>query len=243
MLAGDRREPGNAGLFVRWATLVVLRPYLVLLALAMCACTYATKQSVVGACPNTADSGILNFCEVTPGVLWRGGKLDRHGAAWLMQHGVRTIINLELIRDDGGAFAAAPISDAGVYEADYFRIHDWQPLARWAPSMLDDHIAQFLAIVSERPRPVYVHCLFGMDRTGVVIAAYRVLVEGVATETAIEEMRRYQAPWFEANAKYLRTLGPGRRERIAGLRQQWLARLKPSARISCAQGRCVVTDR
>ena len=140
MLASDRKEPGNAGLFVRWATLVVLRPLLVLLAVAMGACTYATKQSVVGACPNTVDSGILNFCEVTPGVLWRGGKLDRRGAAWLMQHGVRTII-------------------------------------------------------------------------------------------------------FGANAKYLRALGPERRVRIEIQRQQWVARLKPDARISCAHGRCVVTDR
>ena len=243
MLVNDRKKPGKAGLFVSWATPVALRPLMVLLMVAMSACTYATKQSVVGACPNSADSGILNFCEVTPGILWRGGKLDQHGAAWLMQHGVRTIINLELIRDDRAAFAAAPISDAGVYEADYFRIRDWQPLAKWAPSILDDHIAHFLAMVSERPKPVYVHCLFGMDRTGVMIAAYRMLVEGVATETAIAEMRAYQAPWFGANAKYLRALGPERRKQIERQRQHWIARLKPNARIRCEQGRCVVGAR
>jgi hypothetical protein len=243
MLANDRKKPGKAGLFVRWAPLVALRPLLVLLALAMSACTYATKRSVVGACPKAADSGILNFCEVTPGVLWRGGTLDPHGAAWLMQHGVRTIVNLELARDDHQIFATATITDEGVYEADYFRVRDWQPLARWAPSILDDHIAHFLAIVSGRPQPVYVHCLFGMDRTGVMIAAYRMLAEGVATETAIEEMRAYQAPWFEANAKYLRALGPERRERIGRQRQQWLAKLKPDARISCGHGRCLVTGR
>jgi hypothetical protein len=213
-----------------------------LLLLAASACTYATKQSVVGACPKTLDSGILNFCEVTPGVLWRGGRLDQHGAAWLMQHGVRTIVNLELTRDDRPAFAAARIAASGLYQADYFRIHDWQPLAKWAPSILDDHIAHFLAIVRERPKPVYVHCLFGMDRTGVMIAAYRVLVEGSGTEAAIEEMRRYNAPWFEANAKYIRALGPERRERIRRHTQQWVARLKPNARIRCEQGSCVVSD-
>ena len=214
----------------------------VLFTVVVSACTYATKQSVVGACPKTADSGILNFCEVTPGVLWRGGTLDPHGAAWLMQHGVRTIVNLELARDDRHAFSTATITDAGVYEADYFRLRDWQPLARWAPSILDDHIAHFLAIVSERPQPVYVHCLFGMDRTGVMIAAYRMLVEGVATETAIEEMRAYQAPWFGANAKYIRGLVPERRKQIRQRTQQWIARLKPNARISCQHGRCVVAD-
>jgi protein tyrosine/serine phosphatase len=240
MLNEDHRESGNAGPFMTRATLALARLLTTVLLLVTGACTYATKQSVVGACPTTLDSGILNFCVVTPEVLWRGGRVDKDGAAWLMQHGVRTIVNLELTRDDRRAFAAARIADPGAYQADYFRVHDWQPLSKWAPSILDDHIAHFLAIVSERPRPVYVHCLFGIDRTGVMIAAYRVLVEGAGTEAAIEEMRRYRAPWFEANAKYIRALGPERRERIRRHTQQWVARLKPSASISCEHGSCVV---
>ena len=222
------------------------RPILALtffLVLLTSGCTYITKRSVVGACPAALDSGILNFCVVKPDVLWRGGRPDQKGAAWLMQHGVRTIVNLELFRDDKSTFAAAGTGDAGTYQADYFRIHDWQPLSKWAPSILDDHIAHFLALVSEQPKPIYVHCLFGLDRTGVMIAAFRLLVEGAETEQAIEEMRRYRAPWFESNAKYIRALVPERRAKIRRQALAWIPRLKRDARISCASGSCVVTDR
>jgi hypothetical protein len=205
-------------------------------------CVYSLKPSVVGACSATLDSTILNFCVVTPDVLWRGGIPDKMGAAWLMQHGVRTIVNLEMIRDDRSAFAGARIADAGKYQADYFRIHDWQPLSKWAPSLLDDKVAHFLAIVSQQPKPIYVHCLFGEDRTGVMIAAYRILIEGAETEQAIEEMGRYHAPWFAANAKYIRALVPERREKIRREMLQWIPRLKRDAHIACENDACVVSD-
>lgn len=206
-------------------------------------CTHYLKHDVVGACSATLDSRILNFCVVTPGVLWRGGRPDKNGAAWLMQQGVRTIVNLELIRDDESVFAGARIADAAEYQADYFRIRDWQPLSKWAPALLDDHVAHFLAIVSQQPKPIYVHCLIGLDRTGVMIAAYRVLAEGAGTEQAIEEMRRYHPPWFEANARYIRGLGPERREQLRRQTQQWIPRLKRDAHIGCESGICVVADR
>ena len=51
-------------------------------------------------CPNDLGSPIPNFCVVTPNVLWRGAKPAQDGAAWLIQHRVRTIVNLELLHDD-----------------------------------------------------------------------------------------------------------------------------------------------
>ncbi|HUV86117.1 MAG TPA: hypothetical protein VMX79_03305, partial [bacterium] len=39
-------------------------------------------------------------------------------------------------------------------------------------------------------RPVFVHCHAGVDRTGFVVAAYRVKVEGWTPEKAYEEMAR-----------------------------------------------------
>jgi protein tyrosine phosphatase (PTP) superfamily phosphohydrolase (DUF442 family) len=205
----------------------------------------ASKPAAGGAtaCANDLDSRIQNFCVVTPNVLWRGAKPDQRGAAWLMKHGVRTIVNLELVLDDKAAFAQAVTPNVNHYEVEYFRLHDWEPLPVIAPSVVDDHVAHFLAIVSQAPKPIYVHCRSGMNRTGLMVATYRVLVEGVSDERAIEEMRRYDGQWFKADAKYIRELGPERREAIRRKAIEWRPNLKTDARIICANGECVVSDR
>ena len=56
---------------------------------------------------------IQNFCVVTPNVLWRGARPDKDGAAWLIQHGVRTIVNLELIHDDKSVLGQATSNKLG----------------------------------------------------------------------------------------------------------------------------------
>ena len=112
-----------------------------------------------------------------------------------------------------------------------------------APSVVDDHVAHFLAIVSQQPKPVYVHCRYGENRTGVMVAAYRMVVEGVSEEAAIEEMRRYQGLWFNADAKYIRGLSPERRERIRRKVMEWIPKLKMDAQVVCTNGTCAVSDR
>ena len=44
-------------------------------------------------------------------------------------------------------------------------------------------------VINSAPKPVLVHCLHGSDRTGAVIAAYRILIEGWSKEEAIRELR------------------------------------------------------
>ncbi len=217
--------------------------FTLLFVFSMYSCASASTQSVAGACTDNLGSTIQNFCVVTPNVLWRGARPDKDGAAWLIQHGVRTIVNLELILDDKPAFGQATVAVANTYEVGYFRIHDWEPLPILAPSVVDNHVAHFLAIVSQQPKPVYVHCRSGMNRTGVMVAAYRVLIEGVGDEEAIEEMRRYQGQWFEADAKYIRGLLPERREEIRRKVMEWIPKLKKDAQVVCANGTCAVSDR
>jgi protein tyrosine/serine phosphatase len=208
----------------------------------MCSCASVSKQSVAGACSNNLGSAIKNFCVVTPNVLWRGAKPDKDDAAWLIQHGVRTIVNLELILDDKHAFGQATVEDANNYKVGYFRIHDWEPLRILAPSVVDDHVAHFLAIVIQQSKPVYVHCRYGENRTGVMVAAYRVLIEGVSNEEAIEEMRRYKVLWLEADEIYIRGLLPKRREEIRRKIMEWIPKLKMDVQVVCANGTCVVSD-
>ncbi len=201
----------------------------------------ASMPAAPAACANDLGSPIPNFCVVTPKVLWRGAKPAQDGAAWLIQRGVRTIVNLELLHDDRGVFGEAKPANSGRHAAGYFRIADWEPNVVLAPALLDDHVAHFLAVVGEQPKPVYVHCRSGQNRTGVMVAAYRVIVEGMSADQAIEEMGRYQGIWFKADSAYIRSLSPARREQIRRKVAGWRPKLKRDSRIVCENGKCEVS--
>ncbi len=52
-----------------------------------------------------------------------------------------------------------------------------------------DHAVTILS--DPQRQPVYVHCDHGVDRTGMVLAAYRIQVDGWTFERAYEEMRSH----------------------------------------------------
>ena len=219
--------------------IILIFTFLVVLLISGCD---SASQEMPVTCENNLDSSIQNFCQVTPNVLWRGTKPDKDDVGWLIEHGARTIVNLELFHDDKAAFEQVRLGNNGKYELDYFRVRDWEPLPVVAPKLSDDHVAHFLAIMSQAPKPIYVHCRSGQNRTGVMVAAYRVIVEGVgddnAIEKAIEEMQGYQGHWFKADASYIRSLTPERREKIRQKVREWIPKLKQEARFVCEEGLC-----
>lgn len=204
----------------------------------ICACT--TPQPRPDACAQPLSAAITNSCVVADGVLWRGGKPSAEGAAALAGLGVRSVVNLEWLHSDLAAFAA--VRSAPGAEIEYFRVPEWEPNVVLAPDRLDEHVAQFLAIVRTQPRPVYVHCRAGQNRTGVMVGAYRIIEQQMPVEQAIEEMGRYQGFWFEQDAAYLRQLQPGsaRRHRIETLAAQHDANPPPAeALLRCSAQGCL----
>jgi hypothetical protein len=149
---------------------------------------------------------------------------------------VGTAVNLEVSRDDRRAFerASAPQRELVV---EYYHVPDFEPVHLLDWSLLDNHVAHFLAIVAAAPKPVYVHCLDGIDRSNVLIASYRVLVEGVNPEDAIRDIERFDSPWLHVDAKYIRGLN-ARRAAILENASKWRAHLTPAAKIECSHGRC-----
>lgn len=215
--------------------------FVFLIVLLLPGCDSAHQEKPVS-CENNLGSSIQNFCQVTPNILWRGAKPDTDGAAWLVEQGVRTIVNLELLHDDKAAFEQVRLGDNGKFELIYYRVRDWEPLPLIAPKLSDNHVAHFLAIMSQAPKPIYVHCRSGQNRTGVMVAAYRVIIEGEddndAMAKAIEEMEGYQGHWFRADARYIRSLTPERRDKIRQQIEEWIPKLKQEARFVCEGGQC-----
>jgi hypothetical protein len=77
-----------------------------------------------------------------------------------------------------------------------------------------------------------------VDRTGVLTAAYRVLIDGASRKEAVAEMGRYHSPWQSLDARYIYGLTEARRENILREAADWESRLRPTARIECADGHC-----
>ena len=118
---------------------------------------------------------IANFHQVSS-TLYRGAEPTREGIAALAALGVRTVINLEICNLFEGFLARC----AGM---NYQHI----PCKPWHPE--DEDVAAFLATVTDPDcQPVFVHCRQGADRTGMMVAAYRIVVQGWTKADAIIEM-------------------------------------------------------
>jgi hypothetical protein len=206
------------------------------LALLLSGCVYFSRHTVPGACRDNLGSPMRNFCVVAPGALWRGATPTRSDAQWLVDHGVRTVISLQL--DVRSAFESVHPGPGVARSVTYFRVRDFpatKVLTHWH---IDDRVAEVLAIIQEAPKPVLVSCRAGADRTGIVAAAYRVLVDGASRREAIREMDAFHSPWDLLSAPYVRRLKGARKARILRNITQWRSRLQPVGRFDCRAGRC-----
>lgn len=128
------------------------------------------------ATPMTAHEGLGNFFKVSD-ALYRGEQPDEAGFASLKAAGIRTVVNLRTLRTDKEGTKENGLK--------YFHI-TFQP---WNAE--NEEVAEFLRIVTDpENQPVFVHCRHGADRTGVMVAAYRIVVQGWSREDAIEEMTK-----------------------------------------------------
>jgi protein tyrosine phosphatase len=190
-------------------------------------------------------SPINNFCEAAPHDLWRGAKPEADGAGWLIEHGVRSIVNLELLHDDQQVLEQAELKTGGKYTVDYFRVADWELNAKkvlWP--VLDDHVAHFLAITETQTKPIYVHCRSGQNRTGVMVAAYRVIEENKDVDKTIVELKSFNGFWSEDGAEYIRNLSQAtQREKMRQKIDDWKMKLKRDSLIVCENKKCVAQNK
>jgi tyrosine-protein phosphatase SIW14 len=114
---------------------------------------------------------------------FRGAQPNGRDYADLAALGVRTVINLA--SDDAEANEKAMAERAGLR---YVQI----PMTTHQPPTADQ-LAAFLAIVNEpASQPVYVHCVGGRHRTGVMTAGYRLTHDGWTADQAFAEMKKYK---------------------------------------------------
>ena len=127
------------------------------------------------------DIRIYNFARVNDGY-FRGGQPLGEDYAELAAIGVKTVINLTN-DEDGRAEEKAMVEKYGMT---YLHL----PMTTRKPPT-DAEIATFMAAV-EADGTVYVHCVGGRHRTGVMTAVYRMTKDGLTGDQAFKEMKQYK---------------------------------------------------
>jgi len=133
--------------------------------------------SLAQATAPASPSGVRRFAYVDEG-LYRGDQPTPEGFQQLKDMGVETVVNLRLLHGDQDKMAGTGLK----------YIHLRFPV--WNPE--DKDVLEFLKIVTTpEHKPVFVHCRLGNDRTGMMVAAYRMIIQGWPLERAMEEMEHY----------------------------------------------------
>ena len=145
-----------------------------------------------------AAPSISNFDIVSEG-LWRGAAPSNQAMQKLAESGVKTIVDLRLA-GPGAAEEAAKAKKLGIK---YVHI----PLGFMGPSLFK--VAQFLNIVNDPAnQPVFVHCRYGADRTGALVAVFRVIHDHWSFNQAYSEMRSHHfKPWLASLKRVVARVG------------------------------------
>jgi uncharacterized protein (TIGR01244 family) len=125
---------------------------------------------------------IDNFAQVDANY-FRGAQPGGHDYADLAALGIKSVINLT--SDDADASEPSMVAGAGMQ---YFQI----PMTtRTVPT--PDQLQRFFQIVNDaKNQPVYVHCVGGSHRTGVMTAVYRIATQRWTVDRAFAEMKTFK---------------------------------------------------
>jgi tyrosine-protein phosphatase SIW14 len=144
---------------------------------------------VLGAAASAADlSGVGNFHQINDHV-YRGAQPTPEGFRQIAALGVKTVIDLR----ESGSRAEA---EKRIVERDGMRYINIPFAGLGAPS--DQQMRRVLALFNDPAAgPVFIHCRRGADRTGTVVACYRVSNDHWKNDAALAEAKQDGMAWFE----------------------------------------------
>jgi protein-tyrosine phosphatase len=132
--------------------------------------------------PPLAPLGIPNFGRVTE-MLYRGGQPKPESYEELKALGIEIVVNFREERDK----IEVERREVEALGLRYVNI----PWSSWHRPPTQ-RVAEFLALLRANPqKKIFVHCHRGADRTGVMVAAYRMAVENWTPPQALAEMKAF----------------------------------------------------
>lgn len=121
--------------------------------------------------------------------LYRGGQPKDGGLRKLKNIGVKAIVNLR----GEDEHTRAESEEAHSLGLRYYSIS----LAGFSRPK-DEEVARVLGIINDpENQPTFIHCRRGKDRTGTIVACYRISHDGWTAEQAKDEAQHYGLSWVE----------------------------------------------
>jgi protein tyrosine/serine phosphatase len=148
--------------------------------------------------------GVDNFAKISDG-LYRGAQPTKEGFAELKKMGIKTVVNLRSFHSDRDEMKGTGLQYLHIY------------CKAWHPE--DEDVLKFLKLINDPAnQPVFVHCQHGADRTGMMVASYRIIEQGWNPDDAAKETHNFGFhKMFKDIQKYLKDFN---RERMLKLLSQ-----------------------
>lgn len=163
--------------------------------------------------PVVPASVIQRFQQVDEKLL-RGAQPGADGLHRLRDLQVRTVIDLRSERDEGRRDEQRLVESLGmryislpIADGNFFKRSGEVP---------EDTVRKFFAALDASAGPVFVHCRRGADRTGTVVALYRIARHGWDNQRAYQEARALgMRSWYSGFKRQILAFRPGP-ETLAG---------------------------
>jgi len=134
-------------------------------------------------------AGVENFQKVNDSV-YRGAQPTDQGFAALAKLGIKTVVDLRQIGEHSQADEKRVVEAAGMR---YVSI----PM-KGMSTPTDEQVSRALSLLQDAAaEPVFVHCHRGADRTGAVIACYRISHDHWQNKPALAEARSLGLSWYQ----------------------------------------------
>jgi len=135
------------------------------------------------------ENALPNFNMVNEQIL-RGGQPTDEGFQKLAERGVKTVVDLRALNEH-----SVP-HEKQIVEADGMRFVSIPMKGIGAPTQ--EQVSRALSVLEDSNSwPVFVHCRRGSDRTGTVLACYRISHDHWKNQKALEEAKAYGLSGFE----------------------------------------------
>jgi protein tyrosine phosphatase (PTP) superfamily phosphohydrolase (DUF442 family) len=145
--------------------------------------TLSQQQATIPASAHSSERiynlpGLSNVGRVAPGVL-RGAQSGKDGYATLKTMGVKTVIDMRTTEGEKAQVEAAGMRAIAI------------PIEMTREG-LKEKVDLVVALMADPAnQPVYVHCRHGQDRTGIVVAAFRMKQQGWSLADSETEMQAF----------------------------------------------------